>query len=369
MNVILYIGHHKVGSTALQVFLAQNVCTLLQAGILYPCVEMQGFSQLLARAIGEGDTNRWLPANPREPHSALAYRMIAEVSDRPIPPQFKMLPSARQMLHAIRQQVDYLKPHTVILCSEAFANFGDVDPDLIPLLRTAFPDAPVQIYCALRRPDDYLTAWHGQRIKVGEKIPPLREAGPRQYEGTIHSDYRRVVAPWIEKLPNAQLHLRNYGDVRVAGGSPADFFAQIGVTLPEGLFPAGHHNPSLPLAAMEIKRRANLVLPRGEAEKLAQHILKTKTEIDAVQDSQIEMFGPSMRTGLLDQFTPVAAYLNTISEKAAFFPDIDQIAAPRPVPELEAAKHYLSQLDAGKMPTNALKTFIAELQRDFTSTN
>ena len=46
MKVILYIGHHKVGSTALQVFLSQNSHRLLQAGILYPAVEMQGFSHL-----------------------------------------------------------------------------------------------------------------------------------------------------------------------------------------------------------------------------------------------------------------------------------------------------------------------------------
>lgn len=40
MKVVFYIGHHKVGSTALQVYLSQNWLRLAQAGILYPAVEM-----------------------------------------------------------------------------------------------------------------------------------------------------------------------------------------------------------------------------------------------------------------------------------------------------------------------------------------
>ena len=365
MKVIFYIGHHKVGSTALQVFLAQNAAKLLQAGILYPCVEMEGFAQLLARVSQTGDDTRPLPINIREPHSALAYRMIAEVSDRPIPPQFRMLPRVDQMLHAIRQQIRYLQPQTVILCSEAFANFADVDAGLIPRLHRTFPEAEVQIYCALRRPDEYLAAWHGQRIKVGEAIPPLREVGPGAYAGTIHTDYARLILPWVNALPEARVHLRPYEAIRAAGGSPQDFFAQTGIPLPQGMLPAGRQNASLPRAAMEIKRRANMALPPDQAHQLARHMQTAGDQITPLPDDQIDLFGPGQRAALAQTFEPVHAVLGQIAGQREFFADADQIATPRPVPEMEAARHYLAQMRPGDLPGGVLSSFIADLQAGF----
>ena len=54
MKIIIYIGHHKVGSTALQVFLSQNWLALVRAGILYPSVETSGFSHNLAEVLQDG---------------------------------------------------------------------------------------------------------------------------------------------------------------------------------------------------------------------------------------------------------------------------------------------------------------------------
>lgn len=364
MNIILYIGHHKVGSTALQLFLSRNACALLRAGILYPCVEMEGFSLLLARAMGKGDGTQWMSVNPREPHSALAYQMMAEVSPRPIPPQFTLLPRAVQMLHAIRQQLRYLGPHTMILCSEAFANFADVDPGLITRLRRALPEGKVQIYCALRRPDDYLTAWHGQRIKVGEAIAPLRETGISPYIGTIHTDYDKLITPWIDQFPQARLHLRSYDDICAAGGSPQDFLARTGIDLPPGLLPAEAANPSLPRAAIEIKRRANLVLPHGETEQLAHHLLTHPSPGAPIPTRQIEMFGAGHRAELAALFAPIHAALSQRLGQPAFFADMDDIARPRPVPEEDAMRAYLAGMDPAAMPSDALKTFITHLQEE-----
>ncbi len=365
MKVIFYIGHHKVGSTALQVFLAQNAARLLHNGILYPCVEMEGFAQMLARVGQTGDRPAPLPINALEPHSALAYRMMAEVSDRPIPPQFRMLPRVDQMLHAIRQQIRYLDPETVILCSEAFANFGDVDPKLITRLRRAFPEAEVHIYCALRRPDSYLAAWHGQRIKVGEAIPPLREVGPASYAGTIHTDYARLILPWVEALPKATLHLRPYSAIQAAGGSPQDFFAMTGVPLPHGLLPAGKRNASLPLAAMEIKRRANMALPPEDTHCLSEYIQHSGNDITPLPNDQVDLFGPGQRAALADAFEPVHDVLSGLAGAARFFPDADQIARAKPVPELEATRHYLSQMRPADLPDGALRSFVTDLQAGF----
>ncbi|MDU8930011.1 hypothetical protein RXV86_21710 [Alisedimentitalea sp. MJ-SS2] len=365
MKVILYIGHHKVGSTALQVFLSQNSHRLLQAGILYPAVEMQGFSHLLSKAMGRGDKQEFLPANIREPHSALAYRLIFEKTKRPIPPQFKMLPGAAQMLHAIRCQVAQVKPRTLVLCSEAFANFGEVGPELIDRLRTAFPEAELEIYCAFRRPDQYLVAWHGQRIKVAERVPPLHELACRHYPGTIHFDFRKVIEAWHTQLPEARLILRNYADILAAKGSPQDFMAQTGADWPEGLLPVGKPNRSLPFAAMEIVRRASMELPRPMAQKFSQYLIQSGPDLTAHPDDEIEMLTPRDRKTLSDRFHPIHDYLSKLSGAAAFFPDIDELARSRPIPEAQAAAAYLAQLDPAAMPTPEITAFVSTLQAEY----
>ena len=51
MDLILFMGHHKVGSSALQMFLARNWLPLARAGILYPAVEPQGMAANLGAAV------------------------------------------------------------------------------------------------------------------------------------------------------------------------------------------------------------------------------------------------------------------------------------------------------------------------------
>ena len=194
MKVIFYIGHHKVGSTALQSFLTQNWRRLAKHGILYPAVESRGFAANLAHGLGQPLKGAVNDVNVREPHSALAYRMMAEVSERKVPPQFKRLPTAAQMLLAIQNQVRALRPEALILCSEAFANFGQVDPALIRSLADHFPKAEFEIYCALRRPDEYLISWHGQRLKVGETVSALSQGGAASYYDNIHFNFRTALA-------------------------------------------------------------------------------------------------------------------------------------------------------------------------------
>ena len=41
MDLVIFMGHHKVGSSSLQSWLSTNWLALARAGILYPAVEMQ----------------------------------------------------------------------------------------------------------------------------------------------------------------------------------------------------------------------------------------------------------------------------------------------------------------------------------------
>lgn len=365
MKLILYIGHHKVGSTALQMFLAQNWVRLARNGILYPSVETRGFSSTLARALKGRDRPGEEDVNIREPHSALAYKMMSEVSEhRKVPVQFRRLPASGQMLAALQNQVRMLRPDTMILCSEAFANFGQVKPDLIRTLTRIFPKAEIEVYCALRRPDDYLISWHNQRLKVGEKIDRLSEGGAEGYFGNIHFNFRTVVEPWAQQLPQARMIVRPYGAIMAAGGSTQDFMDQVGVTFPEDMIPAGRANRSLPRAAMEIVRRANHALPPGKAHALTQFLMNSGDLLTPPADSTVEMYGADLRARLAEEFAPLHDWLSERQGGAPFFDDIAAVRAPRPLPEAEAAAQLLAQIDPAALPDPDIAAFIAALRLD-----
>ncbi|MBK0329314.1 hypothetical protein I5535_18725 [Rhodobacteraceae bacterium F11138] len=365
MKVILYIGHHKVGSTALQVFLSQNWLALAQNGILYPSVEPRGFAFNLASTLGRRDKAVPLPILIREQHSALAYRMMSEVSQRKIPPQFAHLPASGQMFLALRAQVNQIKPKALVLCSEVFSNFGEVQPDLIKRLCVAFPKAEFEVYCALRRPDDYLVSQHGQRLKVGEQLKPLSAGGTAPYFDTIHFNYRTVIQAWADQFPNARLILRPYHEIVAAGGSAEDFMEQCGVDFPADLAPVGRANPSLPRAAMEIVRRANQDLPAPQAQALRQYLLQTGPHLNPVKNSDVEMFGADLRAEMVRRFTPIHDWLSELTG-SAFFPDIQDMAQPRPTPEHQATTGLLSRIDPGTLPDQDLRDYVAAFRQQTT---
>lgn len=364
MKIILYIGHHKVGSTALQIFLAQNWLKLAQSGILYPSVESRSFSHALGLALQGQDQKVSSDMNIREPHSALAYRMMSDVSDRKVPMQFKALPSSPQMFNALRNQIDKINPKAVILCSEAFANFGQVDPTLISRLCDLFPESEFEVYCALRRPDDYLISWHGQRLKAGEQLLALQNGGAELYYNSIHFDYRMVVEPWAKQVPNVQLILRNYSDVLAAGGSTEDFCTQISLDMPAGMKAAGRANTSLPRASLELIRQANLTLEPAHAHRLSRYLLNNNHRLLLPRNQDVEMFGARLRAKLSDHFTPTHRYLSKLTSQDAFFPDIDQMRSPRPLSLADASAALLAEMDSAQLPNDPLRRFVEQMQRN-----
>lgn len=366
VNISLYIGHHKVGSTALQIYLAQNFSRLLSAGILYPFTEMQGAANAVSKLL-RGDSVVSLPFNVREAHSALAYRMMADAVGFAVPPQFPMLPHSQQMLHALRSQISALRPQGVILCSEAFSNFGQFKPQLISELCRQFPDASFNLYCALRRPDEYIVAWHGQRIKVGEICAPLREGAWKQYKNSIHFNYRMALEPWLEQVPRPVSFVRDYQDVLAAGGSEADFIAHSGLKFPDGMIPTHAANKSIPLSLLEIARCGNSVLPRAQASELVQFLINLDKKVEVVPSNKVEMLGDKIRQDIYRSFIPIHSWLSGIKSGTPFFPDIDEILNPKPVPEMEAVQSALSMLspDITRILTEPVQRFLRAMQEGY----
>lgn len=368
MKLILYIGHHKVGSTSLQAFLAQNAQALLGSGILYPMVDARGLIHMLRQSAGLVDRPGQLPPHLREPHSALAYRMIADVARRPVPPQFAAMLPLKAMIETLKVQLTRLEPHTVIMCTEVFANFGEVDERLIDRVLMLFPKVTqMQIYCALRRPDQYLVSWHGQRLKVGEVLPPVAEAAPG-YFGTVHFDYALALRGWIARCGDARITLRDYAQIMETGNSVRDFRRHAMVDWPKGLVPPPRINPSLPLPVMEIARRANATLPAAAAGRLRTWLIGAGARLDLPPNDSVDMLGPDVRADLLARFRPVQAWLDGVAGTNGFFSTLEEITECPPVPQADAVRAALSQMTPDVLPAALpprVRAFVADLRREY----
>ncbi|MFW8595923.1 hypothetical protein [Cribrihabitans neustonicus] len=344
LQVILFIGHHKVGSTSLQDYLSRNAAALARSGILYPYVDFEGMAHQAAAAAGHGPGGESLPINVREPHNALAFRMLAAGAGGRVPSYHKRLPALPQMVHAIHQQIRFTEPHTVILAAEVFANFNAAAPRLIKQLAGYFPGAEFTLVATLRRIDEYLASWHGQRLKFGHDVAPLREDGLDGYLQGIHFDYRLMLEGWLKTLPKARLVLRDYADVRAGGGSVADFIAQTGLELPAGLAPERRENDSIHRGVYEIARRGNAALPSGQSGRLRRALRELTPALDLPPSSRIELFGAANRERMLERFRPLDAWLGETAGRTGFFADLEAVREAEPVPEEEVFRAALSRI-------------------------
>ncbi|GHG97905.1 hypothetical protein [Pseudodonghicola xiamenensis] len=378
MKVIIYFGHHKVGSTALQSYLYRNQLALMRQGLLYPGVESESLLHLTAELLGARDDlsepqaarltaaalSQAPSMNVREPHNAMAFQMLAQASKGRVPKWHVALPGVPQMIRALRMQEKYLLPETVVICSEVMSNFGLHHPELIDRVREIYPNADHQLYCVLRRPDEYLISWHAQRLRFGDKVAALSDGAARKYANTIHFEYRKTVEPWLQRFPEAPFHLHNYADVLKSGGSVEDFFATNALDMPAGTEPPGRANESLPRAAMEIARRGNHDLAPGEAAALRRYLLNSGDDVKPIPNKEIEMYGAALRAELLERFTPIHDWLSKITGQAAFFPDLDEMARCRPVSEAEASADFLAQIPLKALPGETLRDYIRALRQE-----
>lgn len=351
MQLILFIGHHKVGSSALQTYLARNALPLLRRGILYPAVEAQGLSTLLAAALaGEDQVAGNIPVNYREAHNALAFGMMhAHAPDRhAIPALHQGLPPAADMLTSIRRQIEAFRPGTVILAAEVFANFGAAAPKLIEDLARAIGADAVQVAATLRRVDDYMISWHAQRLRFGQKPRSLPEGAVGHYLRSIHFNYRQMIAPWIDRLPGATLRLRGYDQVLAAGGAVQDFLAGHGIAPVPGSAAEPRVNAGLHRGLIEIARQANSALPAAEAHETFLALLHLGGRLDLPPAREIEMYGAALRREIHAQFAPIAAWLDDVAG-GPVLADTDDLLRVLPLHEHAVNRLALDRIRAGHL--------------------
>ena len=343
MRVILFIGHHKVGSSALQRYLAKSAPALLRQGILYPAIEATGMQRLRSRiAVAMTDP---LHVNIREAHNALAFSMMSDITGKPVPALHANLPTTDTMLANISSQIDRYQPHTVILASEVMANFSNVGTATIKRLLANFSGADLTVTATLRRVDDYLVSWQGQRLRFGHAPPRLSDGG---MSGGIHFNYHKMIKPWADTCEDATWHLCNYADVVAAGGSVPHFFNTNALPLTINNTAEARVNTGLHRALIEIARRGNAELEKGAAQTLLQGLRALGGQLDLPDTSDIELYGAKGRADIFDRFALVHEYLSDFVGHP-FFPDIDNILVQRPVLEDLANSQALAQIRASHL--------------------
>ncbi|GKY86550.1 hypothetical protein [Sinisalibacter aestuarii] len=345
MKAIIHIGHHKTGTTSLQSFLAVNWKRLLENGILSPWVEFQGAAWAAAQLVRADEVEPdFLPANIREPHNALAFRMLATANpERKVPAHHAKLPALPQMLHAISSQLASLEPEAAIFVSEVMSHFGLDAPELIDHFAHVLSGADFGLHVTLRRPDDQIVAWYGQQLWFGMPVSTLSDpSGQDPFQGA-HFDYRGVIEPWLERLPNVTPQIRAHADMMAAGGSIPDFFTQSGLTLPDAAIDVAAMNPSLPRAFFPLMQKVNANVPRPAARTLGHDLAAIADRLDLPAPGDIEFFGDERRAELAARFAPVDGWLTGVLGKP-LFDDIHAIGTPRPVSEAEALDHVLAAL-------------------------
>lgn len=354
MKLIIFIGHFKTGSTSIQSFLSSNYYSLLRAGILYPSVESRGVSHNL-RALAEGKDRPTARAglNVIEPHNALALRLKNEEDGHGVPHYYPNLPSGFQMLEMIVNQINSLEPKITILCSEVFALLGMTrERKSIQRLQNRFAQHDVTIYCNLRRPDEHISSWHRQRLKFKEKLNRLDSGALPHYLETAHFQYARMIRGWMDHFPHARVVVREFEDVKAAGGSVKDFVQTLEIPIPENVsFPA-FMNPSIPSAFAEIGRRAIFELPEQDATQVVDWLIGAGKRIKHHSDGDVEVFGQSGREIMLDRFRTVSDELKSLRGRRYFSQVLEDIGVVRTVDDITAAEYALPDLRADARKQN-----------------
>lgn len=222
--IVLHIGRHKSGTTALQQHLHRHRVALRAQGFLYP-------------AAGQGR---------RIAHHDLAEAfMQAQGADTPA-----LAETIQRFEQALAAETEGWHG-TLVISSEAFQN---VAPAHVARL---FPPAQTRVVVYLREQGEYLVSAYQQHIQASTDHGTLAQY--HQAVGTL--SYERFLQKWAGVYGEDRLQVARYERQRLLGGDIVqDFCQRTGLPLlapPEG----EDQNPSIGGALLEVKRLSNALAP------------------------------------------------------------------------------------------------------------
>lgn len=229
-KVVLHIGRHKSGTTALQDFLAGNTRWL----------EKNGFEYL---NILRRDTAHHELSEPFSRHK------LTEVAPAIL----------QKMINKVREQILLTSQNnlTLIISSEAFQN---CDPNVI---RQIFPEDKfdVQIVCYFRDQVSYLTSSFAQVVHAELKVIDLEK-----YIKVFNANYWSFLSQWNENFSN--MIIRPFSSKDLLNGDIVDDFCQEVLHLKPEDEKRYSSNPSINRRYIAFKLMYNQKYQAGELDKI-----------------------------------------------------------------------------------------------------
>lgn len=133
-------------------------------------------------------------------HSSLAFSILHAAGTKSLMHGYALKTSPEEQWAELFDYVRKSKKRRVVISTEEFARIG-VLPDATQRLKTLIALAPqginIRVIAYLRPPQEHLTSWYNQLVKMKIKTPNFNAMVSRFVE-PIHFDYSAMLRPWIE---------------------------------------------------------------------------------------------------------------------------------------------------------------------------
>lgn len=185
-RLVVHIGMHKTGSSAIQHFLSRNRLLLRASGVLYP------------ESIG--------PDGERQPKHNALFAAISHEADFGAP--HPMLGSSRDLVARMTERIRASGARMAILSAEGFS--GE-KPAFARALAPLAGEFDVRIVVFLRRPDEWLASFHRQMI-MSRSVRETRSltAFAEAPSTRTHLDYPLMLTWWAEAFGGDALRIARY---------------------------------------------------------------------------------------------------------------------------------------------------------------
>lgn len=232
-RLILHIGMHKTGSSAIQRFLSLNRWALGKLGVFYP------------PSIG--------PTGARQPKHNAIFAAISHEADRNAP--HPDLGPAADLIETMAAEIERAAPRTAILSAEGFSGERPIFADALRPLRERFD---VRVLAFVRRRDLWVESFYKQMVQSRD----VREARPFHAflaaDATRrHMDYLTILNWWADAFGDDAVTASPF---EVGAGEPVQLFLAAADLSPRlALLPysRGVVNLSYSAETTEIIRMAN----------------------------------------------------------------------------------------------------------------
>ncbi|WP_238368586.1 sulfotransferase family protein [Mesobacterium pallidum] len=317
-ELIIHIGHFKTGTTALQVFMEENLAFLEANGVDYAPV--------------------W---RTYAKHSDYAFSIMRAAGVRKLLHGYAKPITPRTMWTQLYEHVMESRFQTTLVSSEEIIRIGQF-PKAVDILRDCLEARPaglrVRALVYLREPGSQVLSWYNQLVKMNYfPIGDINAAATGEIE-EIHYDYHRALAPWVEILGPENVTVRPY--VRDRADPAAlhrDFLSVLGIEMPPALAEQmDDPNPRFDDRVVELVRlMQNMKYPHGTIEAL-------RTQAESYLEVQDAL--PGAGAVALDEVRAEAqAGLDWIAELPDSAIPVERFAArlPEPAPPLQIERNLV----------------------------